>query len=210
VFGIIRHFESCWSWVFEGGGWRAPQQTLQTHRSLKAYYVIQWWRWLFVFVFPCNWSPVEWNWTGKTVLLGEKPVLVSICPPQIPHGLKQDRPWASAVRGRRLTAWSMARSLFLNYNSVRPNSTSTYTHSNSVLCQMNSTTTAYLWKLTTQGWYVNRSAWHTRAFLYVHVSRSTDKRERVLSERFNILPFPSSSALYTAPIDWFNICIAAM
>ena len=57
------------------------------------------------FVFPCNVAPVEWNWQGKTEVLGEKPVPVPLCPPQIPHGLTRD----SAVRGRRLTAWVMAR-----------------------------------------------------------------------------------------------------
>jgi hypothetical protein len=52
---------------------------------------------------------VEWNWQGKTEVLGEKPVPVPLCPPQIPHGLIRDRTRASAVRGRRLTAWAMAR-----------------------------------------------------------------------------------------------------
>jgi hypothetical protein len=32
-----------------------------------------------------------------------------LCPPQIPHGLTRDRTRASKVRGRRLTAWAMAR-----------------------------------------------------------------------------------------------------
>jgi hypothetical protein len=34
---------------------------------------------------------------------------VPLCPPQISHGLTRDRTRASAVRGRRLTAWAMAR-----------------------------------------------------------------------------------------------------
>jgi hypothetical protein len=29
-----------------GGGWRAPQQMLRTHRSLEAYCATLWWRWL--------------------------------------------------------------------------------------------------------------------------------------------------------------------
>jgi hypothetical protein len=37
--------------------------------------------------FPSNRAPVECNWQGKTEVLGEKPVPVSLCPPQIPHGL---------------------------------------------------------------------------------------------------------------------------
>jgi hypothetical protein len=32
-----------------------------------------------------------------------------LCPPQIPHGLTRDRTRASAVGGRRLSAWAMAR-----------------------------------------------------------------------------------------------------
>jgi hypothetical protein len=59
--------------------------------------------------FPCNGAPVEWNWQGKTEVLGEKPVPVPLCPPQIPHGLTRDRTRASAVGGRRLTAWATAR-----------------------------------------------------------------------------------------------------
>jgi hypothetical protein len=50
-------------------------------------------------------ATVEWYWQGKTEELGEKPVPVPLCPPQIPHGLNR----ASAVRGRRLTTWAMAR-----------------------------------------------------------------------------------------------------
>jgi hypothetical protein len=56
------------------------------------------------------WSAtVEWYWQGKTEELGEKPVPVPLCPPQIPHGLTRARSRASAVRGRRLTTWAMAR-----------------------------------------------------------------------------------------------------
>jgi hypothetical protein len=72
--------------------------------------------------FPSNRAPVEWNWQGKTEELGEKPVLVPFCPPQIPQGLTPDRTWASPVGGRRLTAWAMARPLeedcclLLNFN----------------------------------------------------------------------------------------------
>jgi hypothetical protein len=40
---------------------------------------------------------------------GGEPVPVPLCPPQIPHELTWDRTRASAVRGRRLTAWAMAR-----------------------------------------------------------------------------------------------------
>jgi hypothetical protein len=45
---------------------------------------------------------------GKTEELCGKPSPVSLCPPQIPHGLTRARTRASAKRGRRLTAWAMA------------------------------------------------------------------------------------------------------
>jgi hypothetical protein len=61
------------------------------------------------FIFTSNGAPVELNWQGKTEVLGEKPVPVPLCPPQIPYGLTRDRTRASAVEGRRLTAWAMAR-----------------------------------------------------------------------------------------------------
>jgi hypothetical protein len=91
--------------------WRwAPQQTLRAHRSLKGYCASLWWRWLLLFCsFSSNGAPVEWNWQGKTEVLWEKPVPVPLYPPQISHGLTRDRNRASAVGGRRLTAWAMAR-----------------------------------------------------------------------------------------------------
>jgi hypothetical protein len=48
-------------------------------------------------------------WQGKTEELVEKPVPVPLCPTQIPYGLTRSRTLASAVRGRRLTTWAMAR-----------------------------------------------------------------------------------------------------
>jgi hypothetical protein len=54
-------------------------------------------------------TTVEWYWQGKTEELGEKPVPVTLCTPQIPYGLTRVRTRDSAVRGRRLTAWAMAR-----------------------------------------------------------------------------------------------------
>ena len=86
---------------------------LRTHRSLKASGATLWWRWekddRFFFIFPSNGAPVEWNWQGKTEVLGEKPVPLPLCPPQIPHGLTRNRTRASAVGSRRLTAWAMTR-----------------------------------------------------------------------------------------------------
>ena len=82
--------------------WRAPQQMQRAHRCLEALLVF--------FVFPCNRAPVELNWQEKIEVLGEKkPVPVPLYLPQIPHGLTRDRTRASAVRGRRLTVWAMAR-----------------------------------------------------------------------------------------------------
>jgi len=48
--------------------------------------------------------------TGKMEILGGKPVPVPICAAQISHGLTRGRNRASAVRGRRLGAWTMALS----------------------------------------------------------------------------------------------------
>jgi hypothetical protein len=61
---------------------------------------------------------VEWYWQRKTEELGEKPVPVPLCPPQIPHGLTQVRTRASAVRGWRLTTWAMARPLLQSLTST--------------------------------------------------------------------------------------------
>jgi hypothetical protein len=40
--------------------------------------------------------------TGETEVLGEKPVTVPLCSPQISHGLAWDRTRVNTVRGRRL------------------------------------------------------------------------------------------------------------
>jgi hypothetical protein len=51
--------------------WRAPQQILQTHRSLEGLFcnhVIQ----IMFFLLSCfNGAPVKWNWQRKTELIGE-------------------------------------------------------------------------------------------------------------------------------------------
>jgi hypothetical protein len=54
-------------------------------------------------------TTVDWYWQGKTEELGEKPVPLPLCPPQISSGLTRARSRASAVRGQWLTAWAMAR-----------------------------------------------------------------------------------------------------
>jgi len=48
---------------------------------------------------------VEWYWQGKPAVLGENPVTMVLCPPQMQYGLTWDRTLASAVKGRRLIAW---------------------------------------------------------------------------------------------------------
>jgi hypothetical protein len=45
-----------------GGGWRAPQQMLRTHRSLQASCVTLWWRWLvfsFFLVMEHRWNEID-------------------------------------------------------------------------------------------------------------------------------------------------------
>jgi hypothetical protein len=58
-------------WTFLCVRWRAPQQKLRTHRSLKTYCATLWWRWretwsVFFSFFQVMEHPVEWNWQGKT------------------------------------------------------------------------------------------------------------------------------------------------
>jgi hypothetical protein len=63
---------------------------------------------------------VDWNWQRKTEVLRETPVPVPLCQPKISHGVTRDR--ASTVRGRRLTAWAMARpryAFFWNFTQRR-------------------------------------------------------------------------------------------
>jgi hypothetical protein len=76
----------------------APKRGCPLTLAYYAFQMIWFWR-----------ATVEWYWQEKTEELGEKPVPVPICPPQIPHALNRARTRASAVRGRRLTTWSMAR-----------------------------------------------------------------------------------------------------
>ena len=48
-----------------------------------------------------RWNEID---RGKSKYSGKKPVLLPLCPPQIPHGLTRDRTRVSAVGDRRLTA----------------------------------------------------------------------------------------------------------
>jgi hypothetical protein len=60
---------------------------------------------LFILQMIYEYGERRWNDIdrGKPKIIGEKPVPVPLCPPQIPHGLTRARTQASAVRGRRLT-----------------------------------------------------------------------------------------------------------
>jgi hypothetical protein len=48
-----------------------------------------------------RWNDID---TGKLKNVGKKPVPVSLCPPEIPHGLTWERSWASTVTAQRLIA----------------------------------------------------------------------------------------------------------
>jgi hypothetical protein len=72
------------------------------------------------FVFPSNGAPVEWNWQGKTEVLGEKPIPVPRCPPQIPHGLTRDRTRASARRILNRTRHNRQTLQFYLNNAFKP------------------------------------------------------------------------------------------
>ena len=58
--------------------WRAPQQILRRHRSLEGLLcnpMRKMRKIMFFLLFHFNGAPVEWNWHGKTEVLGKK-----ICP----------------------------------------------------------------------------------------------------------------------------------
>jgi hypothetical protein len=52
----------------------------------------------FFLFYHFNGAPVEWNWQGKTEVLGIKPVPVTLCPSQIPHGSTRSN---RGLRGER-------------------------------------------------------------------------------------------------------------
>jgi hypothetical protein len=81
----------------------------RTAISLEAYCATLWWRWLVVSFFRVMEHRCDEVDRGKPKYSGKKLAPVPLCLPQIPHGLTRDRTWASAVRGRRLTALAMAR-----------------------------------------------------------------------------------------------------
>jgi hypothetical protein len=71
--------------------------------ALRLYCATLWWRWVSVFSF---FRVMEHRWNE---IYRGKPVPVPLFPPQTPYGLTRNRTRVSAVKGRRLTAWAMAR-----------------------------------------------------------------------------------------------------
>jgi hypothetical protein len=106
-FVYLRHFVVCssilifwlWGWDWRLTGLRPLLQAFCRSPGEDE------WRgeWMnYFFGFSEKWSPtVEWYWQGKIEELGEKPVPVPLCPPQIPLDWPGREP-------RRLT-WAMAR-----------------------------------------------------------------------------------------------------
>lgn len=57
-----------------------------------------------------DWSSImAWHWQRKAEEPGDKPVPRLLCPQHISHGLTRAWTRTSAVRGKWLTAWAMAR-----------------------------------------------------------------------------------------------------
>jgi len=66
------------------------------------------------------WSAtVEWYCQGKAEELGDKPVPVPLCSPQIPRGFTRAWTWDFAARGWRLTAWAMARPIIGTHKNFK-------------------------------------------------------------------------------------------
>jgi hypothetical protein len=53
-----------------------------------------------------EWSIGEWYWQGKTEVLRDKPALVPLCPPQIPHGLPWD--WSRASNDEKQATYRLS------------------------------------------------------------------------------------------------------
>ena len=113
-------------WVWSNGGmiltgenWSTVRKTLYSvgGRWMNEYGAVVEWYWqgkteVLGEKHYTAWVVDEWmsmeQWWNDTAVLGEKPVTVSLFPPQIPHGLALDWTHACTVTGWRLTAWLMA------------------------------------------------------------------------------------------------------
>jgi hypothetical protein len=80
-------------WLFMSMGWDYISKLWFPMNLLFILQMIWVWR-----------ATLECYWQGKTKELGDKPVPVPLCPPQIPDGLSSAQTLDSAVRGRQLTA----------------------------------------------------------------------------------------------------------
>jgi len=60
-----------------------------------------------------------WCFKGRNEELGERPVRIPLCPPQIPHGLSWDRIQVTTETDLRLTAWIIARCCYAVQLTVR-------------------------------------------------------------------------------------------
>jgi hypothetical protein len=107
--------------------WRVPQQMLRTHHSLKAFCATLWrrWRWAVFYqvlqVMEHQWNGID---RGKPTTRRKTYPRANLSTTNPPHGLTPDRTQASAVEGRRLTAWAMARPLlikvYLGFSCIAP------------------------------------------------------------------------------------------
>jgi hypothetical protein len=86
--------------------------------ALRLFVQPLWWRWaVFLPSFTSNGAPVERNWQGKTD--NSEKNLSHFVHHKSHMDLTWDRTRASVVRGRRLTAWAMARPIVpVGVNSV--------------------------------------------------------------------------------------------
>jgi hypothetical protein len=84
---------------------------------------------------PSNGAPVEWNWQGKTEEVGEKPVPVPLCPPQIPRGLTAN----PGLRGGRPAANRLSHGTAFSslYRSQHPSNTTLWiSRFHNIYCNM--------------------------------------------------------------------------
>jgi hypothetical protein len=65
-----------------------------------------------------TWTIVVMTLTGETDVTGDTPVLVPLCPPQIPEGMVWNRTRASAGTGRRLTLCIVKRWVYEQLEGV--------------------------------------------------------------------------------------------
>jgi hypothetical protein len=83
-------------------------EVLRTHRSHEAYCVTLWWRWLFFVLFLVMTDSNETD-RGKPKHLGKNLSKCHFVHHKSHMDWPRDRTRASAVGGRRLTAWAMSR-----------------------------------------------------------------------------------------------------